>query len=77
MPPTVVMEHFAERYDIDYLILDLAYVTPERLHIFDWVTALEQHGSIELYELVRRPRCPTKAGDALGIDGSSTPRICA
>jgi hypothetical protein len=40
MPPTVVMEHFAERYDIDYLILDLAYVTPERLHIFDWVTAL-------------------------------------
>jgi hypothetical protein len=49
------LDYFVERYDVDYLILDLAYVTPERLGLVDSVTVLEHHGSIGLYEFVRRP----------------------
>jgi hypothetical protein len=47
--------YFVERYGVDYLILDHAYVTPERLGIVDSVSVVERHGSIGLYEFVRRP----------------------
>ena len=49
------LDYFVERYGLDYLILDHAYVLPERLGITDAVTMLERHGSIGLYEFVRRP----------------------
>jgi hypothetical protein len=52
------LDYFVERYDIDYLILDHAYVTPERLGIVESINVLEQHGSIGLYEFVRRPAAP-------------------
>jgi len=47
--------YFVDRYGLDYLILDHAYVSPDRLGITESVTMLERHGSIGLYEFVRRP----------------------
>jgi hypothetical protein len=52
------LPYFVERYDVDYLILDHAYVTPERLGILGEITVLEQHGTIVLYEFVRRTAAP-------------------
>jgi hypothetical protein len=50
------LQYFVERYGVDYLILDHAYVTPERLRIVDSVAQLERHGSFGLYEFVPEPK---------------------
>src|SRR5262249_17147432 len=47
------ISYFVERYDVDYLLLDHAYTTPERLAIGDCVTSLERFGAICVYEFVQ------------------------
>ncbi|MBV9543571.1 MAG: hypothetical protein JOY61_04270, partial [Chloroflexi bacterium] len=47
------LSYFVERYDVDYLLLDHAYVTPERLGVADAVSTLDRFGSIAVYEFVR------------------------
>lgn len=46
---------FFQRYNVDYLLLDLAYTTPEELHSASLVAPVRQFGAIALYEVVRAP----------------------
>jgi hypothetical protein len=45
------LDYFFERYAIRYVVLDLAYATPERLHIGDSTHLLEQFGSIAVFHV--------------------------
>jgi hypothetical protein len=47
------LSHFVERYDVDYLLLDHAYVTPDRLGVVADVAQLERFGAISVYEFVK------------------------
>jgi hypothetical protein len=49
------LDYFVERYAVDYLVLDEAYVQPERLGIESTISQLEQYGPIRIYECVRSP----------------------
>ncbi len=49
------LEYFVEKYAVDYLILDHAYATPERLGISERVAPVERFGAISVYEWVRAP----------------------
>jgi len=49
------LRHFVDRYAVDYLVLDHAYVTPERLGITDAISPLDHFGPIAVYEFVRPP----------------------
>jgi hypothetical protein len=44
------LEYFITRYQVDYLVLDLAYVTPERVGLADAVTTVGRFGAIAIYE---------------------------
>jgi hypothetical protein len=54
------LAYFFDRYQVDYLLLDLAYVTPERLRVGGLVVLLRQFGSIALYQV----RCRQPAASA-------------
>jgi hypothetical protein len=49
------LDYFVERYQVDYLVLDEAYVQPERLGIDSSMSQLERFGPIRVYECVRPP----------------------
>jgi hypothetical protein len=49
------IDYFVERYSVDYLVLDTAYVEPERLGIAAGTTQLQRFGPIRVYECVRPP----------------------
>jgi hypothetical protein len=49
------VEYFVERYAVDYLVLDHAYVSPQHLGIEASVSRLDRFGPIVVYEFVRRP----------------------
>jgi hypothetical protein len=49
------IDYFVERYAVDYIVLDAAYVEPERLGIEASVTQLDRFGPIHVYECVRPP----------------------
>jgi hypothetical protein len=49
------LAYFVERYAVDYVVLDQAYVRPERLGIDSSVAPLERFGPIVVYEFVRPP----------------------
>jgi hypothetical protein len=48
------LEYFAERYNVDYILLDEGYVRPERLGMEPHVTVLNSFGPFVVYEFVRR-----------------------
>lgn len=49
------LAYFVERYNVDYLVLDLAYVSPKALGIETSIVALRTFGAIAVYEFARRP----------------------
>ena len=49
------VEYFVDRYAVDYLVLDEAYVRPDRLGLESSLAALDRFGPITVYEFVRRP----------------------
>jgi hypothetical protein len=53
------LSYFFERYNIVYVLLDLIYVTPERLQIDMATTLLEQFGSIAVFQV--HDRLPTRS----------------
>jgi hypothetical protein len=57
------LEHFIERYSLDYLVLDLAYSTPERLHLEPPAAPIGRFGSIAVYQATALVRLeePTSA----------------
>lgn len=50
------LDYFFERYDVDCVVLDLQYTTPERLGIRDHVRESAVFGPIAVYQVVRVPR---------------------
>ena len=44
--------YFVDKYAVDYLLLDHAYVTPEALRVMEFVTPLNHFGPIAVYEFV-------------------------
>ncbi|GAC1313628.1 MAG: hypothetical protein NVSMB2_01830 [Chloroflexota bacterium] len=57
------IEYFVTTYDLDYLLLDRAYVSPDQLAITDAITPLDRFGPMSVYEFVRRPAgVPTDVG---------------
>jgi hypothetical protein len=49
------LAYFVERYAVDYVVLDQAYVRPERLGIDSSMVPLDRFGPIVVYEFVRPP----------------------
>jgi hypothetical protein len=49
------IDYFAERYHVDYIVLDEGYVRPERLGLEPHVTMLDRFGPFVVYEYARRP----------------------
>jgi len=49
------LTYFVERYAVDYVVLDQAYVRPERIGIDSSVAPLDRFGPILVYEFVRPP----------------------
>ncbi|MDQ6670166.1 MAG: hypothetical protein M3069_05365 [Chloroflexota bacterium] len=49
------LAYFVEQYAVDYVVLDQAYVQPERLGIDSSVAPLDRFGPIVVYEFVRPP----------------------
>jgi hypothetical protein len=49
------LAYFVERYAVDYVVLDQAYVRPEQLGIDSNVEPLDHFGPIVVYEFVRPP----------------------
>jgi hypothetical protein len=49
------LDYFVEQYRVNYLVLDHAYVTPERLGLGDGVVPVDRVGAIAIYELVPPP----------------------
>jgi hypothetical protein len=49
------IDYFVERYAVDYVVLDEAYVLPQRLGIESSIAPLGRFGTIAVYEFVRRP----------------------
>jgi hypothetical protein len=49
------LAYFFERYAVDYVVLDLAYTSPERLGLDDGTEPLAQFGPIAVY-LARAPQ---------------------
>jgi hypothetical protein len=47
------IDYFVTRYAVDYLVLDAAYVEPERLGMVSSINQLERFGPISVYECVR------------------------
>ena len=47
------IEYFVEQYAVDYLVLDNAYTSPERLGIVERIKPVDQFGQIGLYEFVK------------------------
>jgi hypothetical protein len=50
------VSYFLERFDVSYLLLDLAYTTPERLGLSGSVTPRNQFGAFVVYEVQRARR---------------------
>jgi hypothetical protein len=48
------LEYFVETYAVDYLILDQAYVEPERLGLDSSIAPLDRFGPFRVYEVVKR-----------------------
>jgi hypothetical protein len=49
------IDYFAQRYAVDYVVLDEAYVVPERLGIEASIAPLGRFGTIAVYEFARSP----------------------
>jgi hypothetical protein len=49
------LEYFVERYQVDYVVLDQAYVRPEQLGIDPSLAPLDRFGPILVYEYARPP----------------------
>lgn len=49
------IDYFLQTYHVEYVLLDLAYTTPERLNILSLVEPVQQFGAIALYAVVRSP----------------------
>jgi hypothetical protein len=49
------LAYFIERYAVDYVVLDQAYVRPEQLGIDASVAPLDRFGPIVVYEFARPP----------------------
>jgi hypothetical protein len=49
------LDYFVERYQVDYIVLDLAYVTPARIGLSGSIEAVSQFGPIAIYEPIRSP----------------------
>src|ERR1700730_1800947 len=49
------LAYFVERYAVDYVVLDQAYVRPERLGIDPSIVPLDHFGAIVVYEFARPP----------------------
>jgi hypothetical protein len=49
------LEHFVDKYQVDYLLLDHAYTTPERLGIQTAIGELTRFGPFAIYEFSRPP----------------------
>jgi hypothetical protein len=49
------IDYFVERYAVDYVVLDEAYVLPQRLGIESSIAPLGRFGTIAVYEFAPRP----------------------
>jgi hypothetical protein len=49
------LDYFAQRYAVDYVVLDETYVLPARLGIESSIAPLGRFGTIAVYEFVSRP----------------------
>jgi hypothetical protein len=56
------LDYFFKRYQVDYVLLDLAYTDPRRLQIEDRIEALQQFGSIAVFSI--RAAEPTPSAPA-------------
>ena len=62
------IEYFFDRYQVDYLVLDLQYTTPDRLGISERVSTIREFGSIVVYQAPQRqvPAASTSTPEPAG-----------
>ncbi|HEY3058816.1 MAG TPA: hypothetical protein VGL99_07590 [Chloroflexota bacterium] len=53
------LSYFIERYQVDYVLLDHAYVTPERVGLSDPIRTVGKFGAIAIYEPAQPPTTMT------------------